>query len=76
MSTIYTSRNQYKVILEVDAAFQKDPNDITKLYVSGRNNNQIPIGNVARFERGIAPLVINHQGQFPSVTISFWPARG
>jgi multidrug efflux pump len=71
ISTIYTSRNQYKVILEVDAPYQRDPNDIAKIYVAGRNNTQVPISNVARFERGVAPLVINHQGQFPSVTISF-----
>src|SRR5436305_7009179 len=36
VSTIYTSRNQYKVILEVDAQYQRDPNDLSKLYVSGR----------------------------------------
>ncbi|HMK78257.1 MAG TPA: efflux RND transporter permease subunit [Xanthobacteraceae bacterium] len=71
ISTIYTSRNQYTVILEVDAPYQRDPNDIARLYVAGRNDTQIPIANVARFERSIAPLVINHQGQFPSVTISF-----
>src|SRR5262245_17727274 len=76
VSTIYTSRNQYKVILEVDAPYQRDPNDITKLYVSGRNGTQVPLANVARFERGIAPLVINHQGQFPSVTISFGLREG
>jgi multidrug efflux pump len=76
VSTIYTSRNQYKVILEVDAPYQRDPNDIGKLYVSGRNGTQVPLANVARFERGIAPLVINHQGQFPAVTISFGLREG
>jgi multidrug efflux pump len=76
VSTIYTSRNQYKVILEVDAQYQRDPNDLSKIYVSGRNGTQVPLSNVAHFERGIAPLVINHQGQFPAVTISFGLREG
>jgi multidrug efflux pump len=76
VSTIYTSRNQYKVILEVDAQYQRDPNDLSKIYVSGRNGTQVPLSNVAHFERGIAPLVINHQGQFPAVTISFGLKEG
>jgi hydrophobe/amphiphile efflux-1 (HAE1) family protein len=71
VSTIYTQRNQYRVILEVDPQYQKDPSDLSAIYVSGSGGRQIPLSNVARFERGIAPLVINHQGQFPSVTISF-----
>jgi hydrophobe/amphiphile efflux-1 (HAE1) family protein len=76
VSTIYTSRNQYKVILEVDQQYQRDPNDLSKIYVSGRNGMQIPLSNVAHFERSIAPLVINHQGQFPAVTISFGLREG
>ncbi len=71
VSTIYTQRNQYRVILEVDPQYQKDPSDLSAIYVSGSGGRQIPLSNVARFERGIAPLVINHQGQFPAVTISF-----
>ena len=76
VSTIYTSRNQYRVILEIDPLYQRDPNDLSHIYVSGRNGTQIPLSNVARFERGIAPLVINHQGQFPAVTISFGLREG
>jgi len=76
VSTIYTSRNQYRVILEIDPLYQRDPNDLSHIYVSGRGGTQIPLANVARFERGIAPLVINHQGQFPAVTISFGLREG
>ena len=76
VSTIYTSRNQYRVILEIDPLYQRDPNDLSHIYVSGRGGTQIPLSNVARFERGIAPLVINHQGQFPAVTISFGLREG
>jgi multidrug efflux pump len=76
VSTIYTQRNQYRVILEVDPLYQRDPNDLSHIFVSGRGGTQIPLSNVARFERGIAPLVINHQGQFPAVTISFGLQEG
>jgi hydrophobe/amphiphile efflux-1 (HAE1) family protein len=76
VSTIYTQRNQYRVILEIDPQYQRDPNDLSAIFVSGSGGRQIPLANVARFERGIAPLVINHQGQFPSVTISFGLREG
>jgi multidrug efflux pump len=76
VSTIYTQRNQYRVIMEVDPLYQRDPNDLSRIFVSGAGGAQIPLSNVARFERGIAPLVINHQGQFPAVTISFGLREG
>src|SRR5215216_4570696 len=71
ISTIYTSRNQYRVILEIDPQFQRQPEDLTRIYVPGLGNTQVPLSSVARFERSLAPLVVNHQGQFPSVTISY-----
>src|SRR4051812_38796079 len=76
VSTIYTQRNQYRVILEVDAQYQRDPNDLSQIFVPGSGGAQVPLSNVARFERSIAPLVINHQGQFPAVTISFGLREG
>jgi multidrug efflux pump len=71
ISTIYTQRNQYRVILEVDSKYQRDPSDLTHIYVAGGGNTQVPLSEVARVERSIAPLVVNHQGQFPSVTITY-----
>jgi multidrug efflux pump len=71
ISTIYTQRNQYRVILEIDPRFQKDPQDLSQVYVSGRGGTQVPLSAVAHFERTLAPLVVNHQGQFPAVTITF-----
>jgi multidrug efflux pump len=71
ISTIYTQRNQYRVILELDPRLQRDPQDLTQIFVPGRGGTQVPLSAVARFERGLAPLVVNHQGQFPSVTITF-----
>src|SRR6185437_14630791 len=76
ISTIYTQRNQYRVILEVDADYLRDPTDLTHIYVSGKGNTQVPLSTVARFERSIAPLVVNHQGQFPSTTITYNLAPG
>ena len=71
ISTIYGPRNQYRVILEVDAAYQRDPTDLAHIYVPGNGNAQVPLSAVTKYERGIAPLVVNHQGQFPSVTITY-----
>jgi multidrug efflux pump len=71
VSVLYTQRNQYRVILEIDPLFQGDPADLSRIYVPGSGGNPVPLSAVARFERSIAPLVVNHQGQFPSVTISF-----
>jgi multidrug efflux pump len=71
ISTIYGPRNQYRVILEVDAAYQRDPTDLAQIYVPGNGNAQVPLSVVTKYERGVAPLVVNHQGQFPSVTITY-----
>lgn len=71
ISTIYGSRNQYHVILEAGRKYARDPNDLSQIYVAGRNGEQIPLSAVARITRGIMPLVVNHQGQFPAVTISY-----
>jgi multidrug efflux pump len=71
ISTIYSPRNQYRVILEIDPQYQRDPTDLGKIYVAGTGGAQVPLSSVTRVERGLAPLVINHQGQFPAVTISY-----
>jgi multidrug efflux pump len=71
ISTIYSERNQYRVILEVDPLFQRDPSDLTQVYVAGNGSTQVPLSSVARIEKTLAPLVINHQGSFPAVTITY-----
>ncbi|MFN3658856.1 MAG: efflux RND transporter permease subunit [Pseudolabrys sp.] len=76
ISTIYTQRNQYRVILEVDRPFQRDPTDLANIYVPGNGGNQVPLSAVAKVERGIAPLVVNHQGLFPSTTLTYSLAPG
>jgi multidrug efflux pump len=71
ISTLYTQRNQYRVVLEIDPQYQRDPNDLDRIYVSGANNTQVPLTAVTKIERGLSPLVVSHQGQFPAITISF-----
>ncbi len=71
ISTVYTQRNQYRVILEVGKQYQRDPNDLSDLFVSGNGGAQVPLPAVVKVVRGIAPLVVNHQGQFPSTTITY-----
>ncbi|EJW13273.1 RND multidrug efflux transporter [Rhodovulum sp. PH10] len=71
VSTIFTQRNQYRVVLEIDPRFQRDPTDLDRVYVRSSSGEQVPLSAVARFERGLAPLVINHQGPFPAVTITY-----
>ena len=71
VSIIYTQRNQYRVILEIDPRLQRDPGDLMQLFVPGRGGAQVPLASVVRMERSAAPLVVNHQGMFPAVTISY-----
>jgi multidrug efflux pump len=71
ITSIYTQRNQYRVVLEVDQGFQGDPTVLSRVYVAGAGDTQVPLSSVARFEKSIAPLVVNHQGQFPSVTLTY-----
>ena len=71
ISTIYTQRNQYKVVLEVDPEFQRDPNNLDRIFVAGPNDTQVPLSAVVRYERALSPLSVFHQGQYPSVTVSF-----
>ncbi|MCE5244010.1 MAG: efflux RND transporter permease subunit, partial [Desulfobacteraceae bacterium] len=71
ISTIYTPTNQYKVILEVEPEYQKDPSALSLLYVRSSNGRLVPLESVARLSQTIGPLTVNHSGQLPSVTLSF-----
>ena len=71
ISTIFSQRNQYRVVLEVIPSRSRDPSDFADLYVPGRNHAAVPLAAVAHVERTSAPLVVNHQGQFPSITITY-----
>ena len=69
VATLYSQRNQYRVVMESDR--QRDPNDLNALYVTGAGGVQVPLSTLVRFERGISPLLVNHQGQFPAITITY-----
>src|SRR5438067_3248995 len=71
VSTIYTQLNQYHVVLEVDPQFQQDPESLDTIYVKSNTGTQVPLSAFSHFERTNAPLSINHEGQFPVVTLSF-----
>jgi len=76
VSTIYKRYNQHHIILEVDPKFQLDPASLQKLYVASTNGQQVPLASVAKFQPSNAFLSVNHQGQFPAVTLSFNLAPG
>ncbi|MGV1894176.1 efflux RND transporter permease subunit [Agrobacterium vitis] len=71
VTIVYGERNQYRVILETYLDFAKDPEHVLKIYVPGNSGTQVPLSAFARIERTLAPIGVNHQGQFPAVTISY-----
>ena len=71
ISTIYGQSNQYRVVLEAMPEYQNDPSALSRVYLPGPNGVQIPLSAVAQIEHRTAPLAVNRQDQFPSVTISF-----
>jgi multidrug efflux pump len=76
ISTLFTQLNQYHVILETLPDFQRNPSKLNNIYVLSTSGTAVPLGAFTHFESGTAPLSINHQGQFPAVTISFNLAPG
>jgi hydrophobe/amphiphile efflux-1 (HAE1) family protein len=76
VSTMYTTLNQYHVVLEVDPKFQYGPEALNGIYVKSSSGQQVPLSTLVDSVVTVAPLVVNHQGQFPSVTISFNLAPG
>jgi multidrug efflux pump len=88
ISILFTQLNQYRVVLEVQPEFRSDPEDMGKMYVrtalapggragaGGDGGGRVPLSAVTRLEETTAPLAVNHQGQFPVVTVSFNLAPG
>jgi HAE1 family hydrophobic/amphiphilic exporter-1 len=76
VSTMYTTLQQYHVVLEVNPKFQYSPEALNTIYVKSSSGQQVPLSTLVDSVVKVAPLVINHQGQFPSVTISFNLAPG
>jgi len=76
ISTLFTQLNQYHVVLEAMPNFQRNPSKLNDIYVLSTSGKAVPLSEFTHFESGTAPLAINHQGQFPAVTISFNLAPG
>ena len=76
VSVIFTQLNQYRVVLEVDPAFQKDAEALEKIFVKSSTGSLVPLNTFASLKMVPAPLALQHQSQFPSVTISFNLAPG
>lgn len=76
VSTIFTQLNQYHVVLEVDPKFQRNPDALKDIYVRSSTGTQVPLSAFTHFEHANTALTINHQDQFPVVTLSFNLAPG
>jgi multidrug efflux pump len=79
VSTIYTQLNLYRVVLEVKPSMQEEPRALEDIYVRGADADAgapVPLPAVVHTNESAAPLTVTHQGQFPSVTISFDAAEG
>jgi multidrug efflux pump len=76
VSTIFTQLNQYRVVLEAKPAYQQHPSGLQAIYLRGAGGGQVPLTTVARVSESTAALALNHQGQFPAVTLSFNLAPG
>src|ERR1700736_67096 len=68
---LYTRLNQYFVILEVEPGFQLGPDALSRIYATSASGTQVPLSQFAMITSRVAPIAVNHQGQFPSVTLSF-----
>jgi HAE1 family hydrophobic/amphiphilic exporter-1 len=71
VSTIYTSNNDYAVIMEVEPQYQLRPSSLSMLYLHSNNGQLVPLDSVVKLSRRVGPLTVNHTGQLPSVTVSF-----
>jgi hydrophobe/amphiphile efflux-1 (HAE1) family protein len=76
VSTLYKRYNQHHVILEAEPQFQLDPSALGQIYVKSSSGKPVPLSAVAKFQDSNANLEVDHQGQFPAVTISFNLASG
>jgi multidrug efflux pump len=76
VATTFTQLNLYRVILEVKPEFQQNPDALSQIYVKTVNGDQVPLSVITKMKPTVTPLSIAHQGQFPSVTLSFNTAPG
>ncbi|HYM13479.1 MAG TPA: efflux RND transporter permease subunit, partial [Bryobacterales bacterium] len=71
VSTIYAPSNEYKVLLELDPRYQRDPEALSLLYLKSKDNKRVPLDTLAALTSDTGPQTINHFGLLPAVTVSF-----
>ncbi len=71
VSTMYSSLNQYHVVMEAAPQFWQNPNTLRQIYVSAPDGKEVPLSAIAKTEDTTAPLSVTHQGLFPAITLSF-----
>ncbi len=71
VSTIYTPLNQYHVVMEVQLPFQANPDALQNIYVKSKTGAEVPLSTFAQYKPTNTSLAVNHQSQFPSITLSF-----
>ena len=76
VSTVYTQLNEYHLVMEVAQEFQQNPDALKSIYARSSNGTMVPFSAFVHFQSRTAPLAVNHQGQFPAVTLSFNLAPG
>jgi multidrug efflux pump len=76
VSIMYTQLNQYNVVMEVEPRFWQSPEGLKDIYIRSAAGGMVPLSAITHFEPTIASLAVNHQGQFPAVTLSFNLAPG
>ncbi len=71
VSTMYSSLNQYHVVMEAAPQYWQNPNTLRQVYVTSPNGTEVPLSAIAKMDKTTAPLSVNHQGLFPAITLSF-----
>jgi multidrug efflux pump len=71
VSTMYTALNQYFVVMEVDPQYQLSPDSLNGIYLKSSTGAMVPLSNIAHYESQRTSLAVNHQGQYPAVTLTF-----
>jgi multidrug efflux pump len=71
VSTMYTALNQYFVVMEVDPRYQISPDSLNGIFIKSSTGSMVPLSAIARYDAQRTSLAVNHQGQYPAVTLSF-----
>jgi hydrophobe/amphiphile efflux-1 (HAE1) family protein len=71
VATVFTQLNEYHLVMEVGSDFQRNPDALKSIFVGSSNGTEVPLSAFTHFASRTAPLAVNHQGQYPAVTLSF-----